>query len=163
MPSALTSAIKDLVRDKGIEFSVVVEGDQRDLNPLVRDEIYWIGHEALVNAIQHAGGKRIELEIAYDSLRLRLRVRDDGRGIEPEIIEAGGKPGHWGMLGMRERAAKIGARLETWSWPGSGTEVELTIPVSVAYIARRNRRSKRKLRQLLKEEVLHEPDQDSDG
>jgi hypothetical protein len=122
----------------GFEFSVVVEGDVCNLNPLVRDEAYWIGHEALVNALHHAGAKRIEVEIAYDPSHLRLRFRDDGSGIDPKIIEAGGKPGHWGMRGMRERAAKIGAHLETWSRPGAGTELELKIPGSVAYNAQGN-------------------------
>ena len=75
---ALTEVIKDLAVSKGVEFSVVVEGDVRKLNPLVRDEAYWIGHEALVNALHHARAKRIEVEIAYDSAHLRLRIRDDG-------------------------------------------------------------------------------------
>jgi signal transduction histidine kinase/ligand-binding sensor domain-containing protein len=145
---ALTDVIKDLAVSKGVEFSVIVEGEVRKLNPLVRDEAYWIGHEALVNALHHADPKHIEAEIAYDPSQLRLRFRDDGCGIDPEILEAGGKPGHWGMRGMRERAAKIGAHLETWSQPGAGTEVELRIPGSVAYTAQGNRSPWRRLRQL---------------
>jgi signal transduction histidine kinase/ligand-binding sensor domain-containing protein len=160
---ALTEVIKDLAVSKGIEFSVVVEGDQRTLNPLVRDEAYWIGHEALVNALHHAGAKRIEVEIAYDPSQLRLRFRDDGRGIDPKIIEVGGIPGHWGMRGMRERAAKIGAHLETWSRPGAGTELELRIPGSVAYGAQGNGSLWRKLQQLWQEETPHEPHQSSNG
>jgi signal transduction histidine kinase len=160
---ALTDVIKDLAVSKGVEFSVVVEGDLRKLNPLVRDEAYWIGHEALVNALHHAGAKRIEVEIAYDSAHLRLRFRDDGSGIDPKIIEAGGKPGHWGMRGMRERAAKIGAHLETWSRPGAGTELELRIPGSVAYSAQGNGSAWRRLRQLWHEEIRHDSDQGSNG
>ena len=148
LPEAFTDAIKDLAVNNGVEFSVVVEGDLRNLNPLVRDEAYWIGHEALVNALHHAGAKRIEVEIAYDPSQLRLRFRDDGCGIDPKIIEAGGKPGHWGMRGMRERAAKIGANLETWSRPGAGTELELKILGSVAYIALGNDSPWRRLGQL---------------
>jgi signal transduction histidine kinase/ligand-binding sensor domain-containing protein len=158
---ALTDVIKDLAVSKGVEFSVVVEGDLRKLNPLVRDEAYWIGHEALVNALHHAGAKRIEVEIAYDPSHLRLRIRDDGSGIDPKIIEAGGKPGHWGMRGMRERAAKIGAHLETWSRPGAGTELELRIPGSVAYSAQGNGSLWRTLRQLWHEEMPDDADQSS--
>ena len=160
---ALTDVIKDLAVSKGIEFSVVVEGDARKLNPLVRDEAYWIGHEALVNALHHSGAKRIEVEIAYDPSHLRLRIRDDGSGIDPKIIEAGGKPGHWGMRGMRERAAKIGAHLETWSRPGAGTESELRIPGSVAYSAQGNGSPWRRFRQLWHEEIRHDSDQGSNG
>jgi signal transduction histidine kinase len=158
---ALTDVIKDLAVSKGVEFSVVVEGGVRKLNPLIRDEAYWIGHEALVNALHHARAKRIEVEIAYDPSHLRLRFRDDGSGIDPKIIEAGGKPGHWGMRGMRERAAKIGAHLETWSRPGAGTELELRIPGSVAYNAQGNGSLWRTLRQLWHEEMPDDADQSS--
>jgi hypothetical protein len=104
---------------------------------------------------------RIEVEIAYDPSHLRLRIRDDGSGIDPKIIEAGGKPGHWGMRGMRERAAKIGAHLETWSRPGAGTELELRIPGSVAYNAQGNGSLWRTLRQLWHEEMPDDADQSS--
>ena len=157
---ALTDVIKDLAVSQGVEFSVVVEGDVRKLDPLIRDEAYWIGHEALVNALHHARAKRIEVEIAYDPSHLRLRFRDDGSGIDPKIIEAGGKPGHWGMRGMRERAAKIGAHLEIWSRPGAGTELELKTPGSVAY-AQGNGSLWRTLRQLWHEEMPDDADQSS--
>jgi len=160
---ALTDVIKDLAVSKGVEFSVVVEGDLRKLNPLVRDEAYWIGHEALFNALHHAGAKRIEVEIAYDPSQLRLRFRDDGCGIDPKILEAGGKPGHWGMRGMRERAARIGAHLETWSRPGAGTELELRIPGSVAYSAQAKGSPWRRLRRPWQEEIPDEPNQGSNG
>ena len=160
---ALTDVIKDLAVSKGVEFSVIEEGDVRKPNPLVRDEAFWIGHEALVNALHHAGAKHIEVEINYDPSQLRLRFRDDGCGIEPKILEAGGKPGHWGMRGMRERAAKIGAHLETWSRPGVGTELELRIPGSVAYSAQGNGSPWRRLRQLWQKEIGDESHQDSNG
>jgi signal transduction histidine kinase/ligand-binding sensor domain-containing protein len=160
---AFTDVIKDLAVSKGVEFSVIVEGDLRKLNPLVRDEAYWIGQEALVNALHHAGATRIEVEINYDPSQLRLRFRDDGCGIDPKILEAGGKPGHWGMRGMRERAARIGAHLETWSRPGVGTELELRIPGSAAYGAHGNGSPWRRLRQLWQEEIPDEPHQGSNG
>jgi len=153
LPEAFTDVIKEHALNNGVEFSVVVEGGPRKLNPLVRDEAYWIGHEALVNALHHGGAKRIEVEIAYDFAQFRLRFRDDGCGIDPKIIEAGGKPGHWGMRGMRERATKIGAHLEIWSGPGTGTELELKVRGSVAYSAQRNGSPWRRLRRLWREEV----------
>jgi signal transduction histidine kinase len=75
----------------------------------------------------------VELEITYDAKQFRLRIRDDGRGIEPKILEKGRRDGHWGLPGMRERAQKIGGQLEFWSGPSSGTEVQLTVPAKTAY------------------------------
>jgi ligand-binding sensor domain-containing protein/signal transduction histidine kinase len=157
LPDALAGSIKELTVGDGIEFSIVVEGERRDLNPLVRDEAFWIGHEALVNAVRHAAAKHIEVEIAYEPARVRLRFRDDGTGIDPQIIEAGGKAGHWGMRGMRERSARIGARLETWSRPEAGTELELEIPGSVAYKGQGKGVLRRRFDQLWHEEVSDEP------
>jgi signal transduction histidine kinase/ligand-binding sensor domain-containing protein len=157
LPEALTDVIKGLSITDGIEFSIVVEGERRELNPLVRDDAFWIGHEALANAVRHARAKHIEVEIAYDAARLRVRFRDDGCGIDPQIVKAGGKPGHWGMRGMRERAATIGARLDTWSRPDAGTELELEIPGSVAYRAHGNASFWRRLRQLWSNGRPHEP------
>ncbi len=114
-------------------FHVNVEGTPRDLPPLVQDEVYRIGGEALRNAFRHARASRIEVDIRYDQRRFRLRVRDDGNGIDTEA--AGGRPdeGHYGMAGMHERAKLMGGMLSVWSELDSGTEVELTIPASVAY------------------------------
>jgi ligand-binding sensor domain-containing protein len=133
LPQAFVIAGEDLAQESAAEFKIVVEGAVREVHPVVRDEIYWIGHEALVNSFQHACASRIEIELTYERKELRLRFRDDGRGISSEILQAGGRKGHWGMPGMRERARKIGARLVTWSRPGAGTEVEIKIPGSLAY------------------------------
>jgi signal transduction histidine kinase len=116
------------------EFHVHVEGTTRDLAPLVRDEVYRIAGEALRNAFQHAQARRIEVEIHYDQRRLRLRVRDDGKGIDPKVLGAGGRAGHYGLLGMHERAKLVGGKLAVFSKLDSGTETELTIPASIAYI-----------------------------
>jgi len=115
------------------EFSVEIEGAPRDLVPLLRDEVCRITSEALRNAFRHAQARRIEVEIRYDPRQLRLRVRDDGKGIEPEVLKAGGRVGHYGFPGMQERAKLIGAKLAVWSELESGTETELTIPASIAY------------------------------
>jgi PAS domain S-box-containing protein len=114
-------------------FSVKVEGEQQTLSPPLQDEIYRIGREALRNAFLHAGARHIEARILYDERLLRLRIRDDGKGIAPKVLEEGGRAGHWGLIGIRERAKRMGAQLDFWSEPGAGTEVQLTVPASVAY------------------------------
>ena len=115
------------------DFRVLVEGTSRDLAPLVRDELYRISGEALRNAFRHAGARRVEVEIHYDARLLRMRVRDDGKGIDPQVLDEGGRSGHHGLPGMRERAGLVGGKLAVWSELDSGTEVELTIPSAVAY------------------------------
>jgi signal transduction histidine kinase len=91
-----------------------------------------IGREALANAFRHARADDIEAEVTYDANALHVRIRDDGQGISSGVLDAG-KPGHFGLVGMRERAKKLGAHLEVWSRPGAGTEVDLRVPASVAY------------------------------
>jgi signal transduction histidine kinase len=115
------------------EFHVEVEGTSRDLHPILRDEVYRIAGEALRNAFKHAQAKRIEVEIRYDERQLRLRVRDDGKGIDAKHLNEDGRPGHYGLRGMRERAKLMGGKLAVWSEVDSGAEVELRIPASRAY------------------------------
>ena len=115
------------------EFQIHVDGSPKNLNPVVRDEAYRIAAEALRNAIRHADAHRIEVEIRYDQDCLRLRIHDDGKGIDASILDKEHAPGHWGLRGMRERAKLIGAGFDIWSKPGSGTEIELKIPAASAY------------------------------
>ena len=117
-------------------FSIHVEGRPRSLRPIVRDEVYRIAAEALRNAFQHSAARRIEVELRYGEQELRLRARDDGRGIDPAIPAQNRPQGHWGLSGMRERAQLLGGNLQVWSEVNSGTEVELIIPASVAYTER---------------------------
>ena len=121
-------------------FRVLVEGRQRPLSRMLQDEVYRISREVIRNAYQHADASHIEVEIRYAGDQLRLRIRDDGKGIDPKILEAGGQPGHWGLPGIRERAQRMGSRLQFWSEVGVGTEVELTVPAAMAYEKRRNGR-----------------------
>jgi signal transduction histidine kinase len=115
------------------EFHVAVEGTPRTLNPILRDDIYRIAAEALRNAFRHAQAHGIEAEIHYDEQQLRLRIRDDGKGIDAKHLDGDGYAGHYGLHGMRERANFVGGTLTVWSEFGSGTEVELNIPALRAY------------------------------
>jgi len=119
-------------------FRIIVEGERRNLSPALQDDVYHIAREVLRNAFRHAQAHRIETEIRYDTHEFRLRIRDDGDGIAPEVLAKGGKSGHWGLSGMRERAEKIGAKLNVWSEAAAGTEVQLTIPAAAAYGATRD-------------------------
>jgi signal transduction histidine kinase/streptogramin lyase len=115
-----------------VTFRVLVEGAPRTVHPILQDEIYRIARESLRNAFRHAQARNIETEITYGE-SLRIRFRDDGRGIDTSTIEHGGRSGHWGLPGIRERAKQIGAQMEVWSELGAGTEVELSVPGSIAY------------------------------
>ena len=112
---------------------VLVEGKQRELNPILRDEIYRIGREALRNAFRHARAQKIEAEITYGDSEFLFHVRDDGIGLAPAVADQGSRAGHWGLPGMRERAKSFGGKLEVWSEHGAGTEIELRVPGAIAY------------------------------
>ena len=113
--------------------SVNVEGRPREIVPIVRDEIYRIVREALRNAFRHAEAGRIQVEVRYAPRVLRVRIRDDGKGVDQEVVDRGGRARHYGLAGMRERAELVKGTLTVWSERGAGTEVEVTIPASVAY------------------------------
>jgi signal transduction histidine kinase len=119
--------------------TVHVEGTPRNLHPIIRDEVYRIGSEAMRNAFRHAQARRVEVEIRYDDRQFRLRVRDDGRGIDPAVLAAEGSVGHYGLRGMTERANVIGGALAVWSQPNEGTEVELRVPARAAYATAQRR------------------------
>src|SRR5262249_33782689 len=116
------------------DFRVRVEGAPREIVPLLRDDIFRIAGEALRNAFRHAHSRHVEVEIRYDQREFRLRIRDDGKGINATVLAGDGQPGHYGLPGMYERAKLIGGKLEVWSELDSGTEIELTIPASRAYV-----------------------------
>ena len=124
--------------DGSPRFEVIVEGERRGLSPIIQDEISRIARELLRNAFRHAHAHEIEVEMRYQNDVFRLIVRDDGKGIDPKILQDGGRPGHWGLPGVQERARGIGARLEFLSEAGAGTEIRLTLPAAVAYERPRN-------------------------
>ena len=112
---------------------MTVEGAPQPLALLLQDEVYRIAREMLRNAFHHAQASRIEAGLAYDARFFRLRIRDNGKGIDRKVLESGARQGHWGLPGVRERAKRIGAQLKLWSEPGAGTEAELTVPARIAY------------------------------
>jgi signal transduction histidine kinase len=114
-------------------FEVAVEGTPRSLHPILRDEVYRIAGEALRNAFRHGQARQIEVEIRYDAHQLRLRIRDNGKGIAAPMPAGAGGSGHFGLPGMRERATTVGGQLDIWSEADAGTEVELRIPAAIAY------------------------------
>ena len=137
LPLAISALGEQLAADEtnhnSALFRVEVEGTPRDLHPILRDEVYRIAAEAMRNAFRHAQAQQIEVEIQYEERQLRLRVRDDGKGVDPKLLDDEVRPGHWGLHGMHERAKLVGAHLDVWSKLDSGTEVELSIPASIAY------------------------------
>jgi PAS domain S-box-containing protein len=132
LAAALSSVQKEFVNQHDIDFRVDVSGPQRPVAPLIQQEIYRIGREALVNAFRHSGARQIGLELEYRDSDLRVRVRDDGCGIDNQVLQSGRK-GHWGLVGMRERAARIGAVLDISSSAAEGTKVQLSVPNGIAF------------------------------
>ncbi|MGA2851022.1 MAG: two-component regulator propeller domain-containing protein [Terracidiphilus sp.] len=118
-------------------FQVIVEGEPHKLAPLFQGEVFRIALELMRNAYRHAGASQIEAEIRYEKRQFRLRIRDNGKGIDPKVLEESRCPGHWGLPGIRERTLRIRARLEVWSNPGVGTEFEIKVPAAIAYGATR--------------------------
>ena len=134
LASAISAIGEELAADQNSPaFRVQVEGESRDLAPLVRDEVYRIGCEALRNAFRHANARHIEVELCDDQRHFLLRVRDDGKGIDSKVLDEGGREKNNGLPGMQERAKLTGGKLSIRSRPGSGTEIQLAIPAAIAY------------------------------
>lgn len=123
----------ELSTDRPIDVRLVQEGLARPLRPAVLEQALAIGREALFNAFQHSRAVTVEIELVYDGDLFRLRVRDDGVGIDAQTLATGARPGHWGLHGMGERARAIGGRLRLWGAAGAGTEIELAVPGALAY------------------------------
>src|SRR5262249_54785388 len=158
LEQAFSRIRQELAIQEQVGFRVIVEGRPRGLHPILRDEVYRIGREALINAFRHSRAKSVEVEVEYGVNHLRILVRDDGCGIDPQVLRSG-RDGHFGLTSMRERAERIGAQLTVGSRAASGTEVELSVPWHTAFesqpatrlprwLARlSDRRAERKLRQ----------------
>ena len=131
-PDRLTKCGQELAKDHSATFTLAIVGEPKILESTVQEEAFRIAAEALTNAFRHASASKIETEVTYDSSALRIRVRDDGVGIDKALL-SNGQLGHWGLTGMRERAHAIRAELKLWSRESAGTEVELAIPAAIAY------------------------------
>jgi signal transduction histidine kinase/ligand-binding sensor domain-containing protein len=123
---------QELPGNENTRFRVAVNGTPRPLHPLLRDEVYRIGREAIMNAFRHSGASQIDVDVDYTARGLRVTVRDNGHGIDPRILQSG-RDGHWGLTGMRERTERIGGRITLSSSAAAGTQVELSIPSQVAF------------------------------
>jgi signal transduction histidine kinase/ligand-binding sensor domain-containing protein len=131
LADAFRRALDECRVHANMDVSLSVVGDGRDLHPVLRDEIYRIGYEAIRNACRHSTGRTVDVMLEY-ARDLTLRIRDDGVGIDPAVIEQG-KDGHFGLRGMRERAARIDGRLAIDTASRSGTVVTLIVPGRVAF------------------------------
>jgi len=125
------------IRQEGPEgaqatFRIVREGRPRGLRPVIRQEAYRIGREAVLNAFRHSGASRVEVDLEYAPTRLRITVRDDGKGITPGLLGSG-RGGHRGLSAMRDLAERMGAKLKLLSRVAAGTEIELSIPGRIAF------------------------------
>jgi ligand-binding sensor domain-containing protein/signal transduction histidine kinase len=139
LEQAFSAIPQELAIEEAANLRVIVEGTPRLLRPSIRDEIYLVGREGIVNALRHSGAKEILVEIEYAPNRLRLNVSDDGHGIDSKTLTIG-RDGHWGLSGMRERAERIGAKLRLLSRVSAGTEIELSIPAGLVYETESSRR-----------------------
>ena len=131
-PEDLESALRQLPAvlafPSGVEYSVRSQGRPRRWRNPERDEVYWIAREAVSNAIRHAGASAVSVGVTYGIFRNTLEVEDNGCGIEPGVAAHGGGEGHWGLIGMRERAALCGGYLSVESLAQGGTRVRLHVP-----------------------------------
>jgi signal transduction histidine kinase/ligand-binding sensor domain-containing protein len=131
---AFTKLVDELPCEHPVSFRVTTEGQVREFDPFVGDEIYRIGREAIVNAYRHSQPKLIELQLNYALSSFGLLLRDDGIGFDSEAKNDSRRPGHWGLISMKERTCRIRGRLRISSAPGAGTEIRLNVPASIAYL-----------------------------
>jgi signal transduction histidine kinase len=123
---------QELAVEEQIDFRVTVEGRPRPLHPIIRDEVYRIGREALINAFRHSQAKSIEVGVEYKAKHLRVVIRDDGSGVGPQMRRSE-REGQSELSGARERAEGIGAQLKVRSRAAAGTQIELSVPGHIAF------------------------------
>jgi len=126
LEKALADFHEELAPADRARLRILKMGRPKPVDPSVLDQIYLIVREALLNALRHSQATKIEVEIAYSPRKLRVTVRDNGTGIEPQLLHSGRKA-HWGLTVMRERAANIGALLRIRTRPNAGTQLDLTL------------------------------------
>ena len=136
LPQALREVAKNAASGDSVNFQVIIEGTPCTLHPVVCDELIRLSSEAVLNAFRHARAKNIEVNITHHRKRLQMSIRDDGIGMDQKVIELGGRSGHFGLAGMRERAKRIKAEFTLSSRVRSGTEIEISVPAALAYAKR---------------------------
>jgi signal transduction histidine kinase len=132
LEQAFSGIQQELEISRASGFRVFAEGEPRPVRPVIRETVYRIGREAIINAFRHAKATKIEVELQYAASHLRLLVRDNGVGMDQQVVRDG-RDGHWGLSGMRERADGIAAKLRVLSSPAAGTEIELSVPGRIAF------------------------------
>lgn len=152
---ALSQVRQEFPLQSQIAFRVIVEGASRPLHPVVRDDVYRVCYEALSNAFRHSHASDIEVELEYSPRYLRVLIRDNGGGIDPQVLRSG-RDGHWGLSGMKERTERIGGKLRVLSRADAGTEVELSVPGQLAFESLPGGRSERRLAKLLSRKKRNE-------
>jgi signal transduction histidine kinase len=130
LEQALWQIWDELLVDEALSFDVLVTGQARPLHPTIHEQVYLVARESLVNAVQHSQATKVTASIRYSSRHLRVIIEDNGRGIDPKKLLAGGSKEHWGLTGMSERAESIAGSVAICSQAGSGTKVQLSIPIS---------------------------------
>lgn len=129
LPKALAQTARRLTHETAVQAQVEVNGAFRPLPRLVEDNLLRIGQEAVNNAVIHAQAQRIFVNLVFDARRVQLSIRDDGRGFDGQSSK-NGEHGHFGLIGMRERAEQIGGTLTIHSTEGSGTEIVADVPIN---------------------------------
>jgi signal transduction histidine kinase len=130
----LAKIAEDLDVHQVLSFKIIEEGERRFLRNDVQGELCRIAREALVNTLNHAKAKSAEISLAYEKSELSMKCSDTGLGIPIDVMKTGRRAGHWGLIGMKERATTIEAKLQVWSTPGSGTQIEVRVPAKRAYL-----------------------------
>jgi signal transduction histidine kinase/ligand-binding sensor domain-containing protein len=135
LADVLSVFAKEHANRLGMTWHLSVDGNERNLKKETFEEALFVIKEAMLNAYEHSGGDLLTVHLNYRSDALLLEVIDNGIGIDQIILDAGERPGHWGLMGMRERAKQMSAKLSIESQPGNGTRVTLCVPGRIAYIA----------------------------
>ncbi len=129
---SLSQLSDEFARDRATQVDVVVEGREHPLNALPGNDVLQIGRQAVTNALQHAHARKIHVLLSYGDRQMEMQVQDNGVGINTETLNAG-RPGHYGIAGMKERAGRLGGSISIRSHSGEGTEVNLTVPADLLY------------------------------
>ena len=133
LSEALTALADEFAEPSAWQLQIVTRDTPRDLNPVSYWEIYAIAKEALINSFRHSDASEILVTLCFDTARFTIEVTDNGQGIDPDVLNGRKRANHWGLSGMRERAANLRGELKIVSSPGRGTAIKLSIPAALAY------------------------------